>query len=74
MTHPFGDNFPNLDDYSDDPDDHYQVSEVFWLLSNYERLKMMSIKARRLGNIDLAQRCERDQESIYKNLPDWAKW
>jgi hypothetical protein len=64
---------PNLDCFID-PDDLAEHERVFDLLRAYCFHKRIAMRNRLEGHIGCALVSERACDSIYKQLPDWARW
>lgn len=63
---------PNLDCmWSDDLED---LALVFSLLHQYAEKKSAAMRDRAAGNIASALDLETTLNTIYSNLPQWAKW
>lgn len=72
---------PNLDDYSVDPSDLQSVSVELGCVSGtlhdlsvYALLKSRAMRYRLAGDVGQALTIEKDMETIYSQLPPWAKW
>lgn len=68
------DGAPNLDGLSIDPNDLDKAARVLRILSRYATLKAQAMRARSVGMIPQALDLERDLESLYQRLPQWARW
>lgn len=64
----------NLDCFTMDPKELYEVGRVFQKLANYATTKSCAMKDRLAGNIKAALESERKCEAIYRTLPSWARW
>jgi chromatin segregation and condensation protein Rec8/ScpA/Scc1 (kleisin family) len=64
----------NIDGYSEDAEEFWQLGEVYDKLARYTRLRCMAKRQREQGGIEKALRMEAQMEAIYKLLPEWAKW
>jgi hypothetical protein len=62
----------NLDAIND-ADDLQQLHYAYYALSRYAWNKMMAVRLRRVGSIDVARRHEAECDNIYRHLPDWAR-
>lgn len=51
-----------------------RIADAFKLLSSYAEARGHAVECRLKGNIELAQRFESAAESVYAQLPDFAKW
>ena len=63
----------NLDGYSE-PSDLDRLAEGFGRLAAYARHKAQAMRERSAGRLPMARLCERRCDTLYKEMPDWAKW
>ena len=63
---------PNLDDQW--ASDLKSVSEVLHSLGTYAELRSQAVECRAAGRVQHALELEGVCDTLYKNLPDWAKW
>lgn len=75
MNTPFGPGkAPNLDDFSDDPQELLAAAEVMDSYGDYLSWKASAIIYRKDGKIAKAEFCERMADKHHKSLPEWARW
>ena len=73
-------NLPNLDAINDVEDlvtlrgDCKQLRDGFQLLASYCEAKAAAISYRKKGDINLAIKLEKHCDTIFKQLPEWARW
>lgn len=72
MTAPF--DVPNLDDMTTDPGELLELAGTLRLLSAYANYKARAMAYRLEGRIEEALTWERECDSLYKQLPEWARW
>jgi hypothetical protein len=63
---------PNLDCLNNE--DLSDLAEVFLKLFSYSRYKAASMDCRLEGEIAEAVKYENVCDSLYKDLPEWARW
>ncbi len=63
---------PNLDGMSED--EVRQCERVFGLLAAYASHKANAMKWRAAGDIEVAIGHERAADTMYRRLPEWARW
>jgi hypothetical protein len=64
----------NLDDLSVYADDYRRAAEILDRYSTYLKIKRLAMNERAADRIDNAIRRENQLESIYRGLPEWARW
>lgn len=65
---------PNIDCAAIDPAELENLALVFASLADYTSIKAHAMRRRLAGNIVGALQLEHTCETIYEQLPDWAKW
>jgi hypothetical protein len=65
---------PNLDDFSNDPEDFVQSARVLHIMANYLERKSEAIEFRLQGQIESALRLEAECDRIYQTLPHCCRW
>ncbi len=71
---------PNCDAFTDPDDARIQraefkhVSQVFKELATYCEAKAEAMGHRKAGRINVAMELEAYAETLFNNLPSWAKW
>lgn len=64
---------PNLDAI-DDAEELEQLADAFLKLSTYADRKARAVRMRLKGCIDTALAAEKFADSVYRQLPKWARW
>lgn len=64
----------NLDCCTVDPEELQSLSDVLGQLARYANLKACAMQSRLNGAIQNALAAEKRGDSIYNQLPEWAKW